>query len=330
MINTRVRRGPVDSGNGGRVRLGQDRSVPRLVDVPEPYRSRPFRYGDAVRAGLSDKLLRGPRFWAPFPGVRVPCTLPDTLEVRCRAAGLILPEHAAFSHRTAALLCELPVPAAGHGTGALEIIVPPGAVVPRIVGIVGHTGLILDDVAEVREVQVVRPERTFFHLAPSLPLDNLVVLGDAIVRSWCSVEQLIGRASGLTRHRGIVRARSALQLIKLGVDSPMETRLRLMIIRAGLPCPTVNADVFDQFGGWIARPDLAYPHLKIAIEYDGDHHRTDKQQWRRDRARDENLRHLGWVVITLTAADVLEHQDRTIARIARYYRARTEALRAAA
>ncbi|WP_147375385.1 hypothetical protein [Jiangella rhizosphaerae] len=42
-------------------------------------------------------------------------------------------------------------------------------------------------------------------------------------------------------------------------------------------------NVIDETGAWLARPDLSYPHLKIAIEYDGDHHRTDQRQWRHDK-----------------------------------------------
>lgn len=291
----------------------------RKVKVPEPFRLGPFRYADAIRAGLTHGFLNGPTFRAPYPGIRVPCTVPDTLLVRCQAASLLVPADAAFSHHTAATLCSLPVPESDE----VHVIVAPGAVVPQIGGIFGHTGLHLDDAVEADGLRVVTPERTFFHLATTLTVEQLVLLGDAIVRQWCSVGQLIGRAAGLARHRGIARAREALQLIKPGVDSAMESRVRLMIIRAGLPCPVVNIDVFDTAGRWIARPDLSYPHLKIAIEYDGDHHRTEKHQWRRDRQRDESLRHAGWVVITLTADDVFRRPEATVARIAHYYRLRS-------
>jgi hypothetical protein len=103
----------------------------------------------------------------------------------------------------------------------------------------------------------------------------------------------------------------------------METRVRLLLVRAGLPCPEVNRDVFDLAGSWLAPPDLSYPALKIAIEYDGDHHRTDRKQWRRDRARDANLREAGWIVITLTADDVFRYPDRTVAKVWHHYRIRS-------
>ncbi|WP_074946281.1 endonuclease domain-containing protein [Jiangella alba] len=203
-----------------------------------------------------------------------------------------MPSTAAFSHETAALLCDLPVP---EFDGDLDVMVPPGVVVPRLAGTDGHVGLDPATVIEVRGLPVVAPERTFVHLAATWRRDDLVVLGDAILR----------------------------RLIRPGVDSPMETRVRLLIVDAGLPCPEIGANVIDDTGAWLARPDLSYPSLRIAIEYDGDHHRTDQRQWRRDRFRDERLRDLGWIVIPLTADDVLRYPRRTVERIRRYVHLRS-------
>lgn len=317
--------------------------MPPLARIPSEFLDAPFRRDEAIRAGLTDNVLRGPQFRRPFPGVRIPCTLPDTIKVRCAAAALILPGEAAFSHETAIELCALPLPRhpakeqdgetsrpetdheqRSQAPRPIHVIVPPGHVVPHIDGIVSHTGLDPADVVEVDGLRVVAPGRTFFHLAPSLTVTELVVLGDAIVRHWTAREELVGRAAGMSRRRGIVRAREAVGLVCAGVDSPMETRVRLLLVRAGLPCPAVNRDVYDAAGGWLARPDLSYPALKIAIEYDGDHHRTDRKQWRRDRARDANLREAGWIVITLTADDVFRYPDRTVATVWRHYRTRSD------
>lgn len=54
----------------------------------------------------------------------------------------------------------------------------------------------------------------------------------------------------------------------------METRTRLLLVFAGLPCPETNVPVFDDHGQWIGRPDLAYRRLRLAIQYEGDVHRT--------------------------------------------------------
>lgn len=293
--------------------------MPPHLDIPEPFRTAPFRLADALAAGVPRGLLSGPQFRRPFSGVRVACTVPDTLSIRCQALSLVIPDDAAFSHETAAALCELPIP---RFDDDVDVTVPPGIVVPQIAGVDGHTGLVLDDVVDVNGLRVVHPERTFYDLAATLRLDDLVALGDAVVRGWSTPESLMGRVADMRRRRGVVVARQALALIRPGVDSPMETKVRLMIMRAGLPCPDVNVDIWDDAGGWLARPDLAYVKLKIAIEYDGDHHRTDKRQWRRDRARDANLREAGWIVITLTADDVHRYAHRTVERIRRHYAAR--------
>ncbi len=95
----------------------------------------------------------------------------------------------------------------------------------------------------------------------------------------------------------------------------METRLRLLIVHAGLPEPAINRDVIGRHGGWLARPDLSYPDWKIAIEYDGDRHRVDSRQWRRDIARRENLEADGWIVLVITAVDVYQRPAPTLMRI---------------
>ena len=60
--------------------------------------------------------------------------------------------------------------------------------------------------------------------------------------------------------------------------------MRLTVIDAGLPQPEVNYDVIEA-GRWLGQVDLAYPELRIAIEYEGEHHLTDPLQWAEDIAR---------------------------------------------
>jgi very-short-patch-repair endonuclease len=94
----------------------------------------------------------------------------------------------------------------------------------------------------------------------------------------------------------------------------METRLRLLLVRAGLPAPCVNRDVVED-GAWLARPDLSYPLQRIAIEYEGDHHRTDRRQWKRDKARRRLLEDHGWLVIEVIDDDVYKTPELTVARV---------------
>lgn len=97
--------------------------------------------------------------------------------------------------------------------------------------------------------------------------------------------------------------REALPLARFHVESPKETETRLLVCQAGLVEPVVQYNVRDQ-GRFVARVDLAYPDLKIAVEYEGDGHRTKKEQWRADIRRQRELENLGWIVIRLTQADL--------------------------
>jgi very-short-patch-repair endonuclease len=92
----------------------------------------------------------------------------------------------------------------------------------------------------------------------------------------------------------------------------METRLRLLLVGAGLPDPAVQYEVVA--GGQRYRLDLAYPGLRLAIEYDGDHHR-ERETFRRDVARLNALRTAGWTVLRFTAADVLRHPERVVVQV---------------
>ncbi|MGC1213548.1 MAG: DUF559 domain-containing protein [Micromonospora sp.] len=97
-------------------------------------------------------------------------------------------------------------------------------------------------------------------------------------------------------------------------ESPMETRLRLLLLDAGLGPLTAHHDVLDARGRFVGRVDLAWPALRVAVEYDGDHHR-ERAHFRQDVARLNALRAAGWLVLRFTADDVLRHPARTVALV---------------
>lgn len=84
-------------------------------------------------------------------------------------------------------------------------------------------------------------------------------------------------------------ARRAASLAREGVDSPQETRLRLLLVLAGLPEPQVNLILRGRDGSWRKRYDVAYEHLRLIIEYDGRKHADDTKQWLTDIFRREEL-----------------------------------------
>lgn len=300
--------------------------MPRQIPVPQEFLCRPVTVAKAVAAGVSRSVLDGPRFRRAFHGVRVPIGLPDTVAVRAAAAALIVPEPFAFCGPTAAQLCGLPLPVALQECSDTHVLVPTAARVPRhrsVPGWIlrGHSGLRLDDVGRLGGFPVLGVAPLFVQLAADVGLHDLVALGDAMVRRWIGGIDLAAVIQRAHSRRGVRRARQAVDLVRPRVDSPMETRVRLMVVDAGLPCPITGYVVHDH-SGWIGEVDLAYPEWKIAIEYDGDVHRT-RRAWAADHAKTQLLLDAGWVVIRLTARDVLHTPALTIHRLRQHIKAAT-------
>ena len=88
------------------------------------------------------------------------------------------------------------------------------------------------------------------------------------------------RDAALAWHgRGAKLARRAARFVRDGVDSAMETRLRMLLVLAGLPAPEVNFILHHPDGSWWMRFDMCYPALKLIIEHDGRQHAEDSRQW---------------------------------------------------
>jgi hypothetical protein len=111
-------------------------------------------------------------------------------------------------------------------------------------------------------------------------------------------------------------------LVRERVDSPKETELRLLLVLAGFPEPETNKHVLDDAGGWIARPDLVYRVLKLALEYDGRQHAEDPRQWAKDIRRRELLDAAGWRTLVITNRDLAHFPSQTLMRVALVMRER--------
>jgi hypothetical protein len=277
--------------------------APRPGAVPVTLDGGPFRLSDARRLGVSRDRLRGSAFRHPTRSVYVSAEIAADLELEAGSWALVLPPSAAMFGTTAAAWYGLPVPR----DEAFHVIVPAGDVVPRRrTGLVPHEGLGEHEWSIQRGLRVTTPERTWLDLASVLGRTQLVIAGDAMVSGGLTTVEAIQVVSAVTRRRrGVVLAREAAALVRSGVDSPPETIVRLIIVDGGLPCPQTGLDVYDDGGGWIGRPDLCYLALKLAIQYEGDVHRTTKKRWRADISRDEVLLDHGWDVIRVTGYDLL-------------------------
>lgn len=259
--------------------------------------------------GIPTQLARRAELDRPFHGVRSSGLDLDATSDLARAfAAVVLPGQA-FSHSTALALHRVPLPSS-HGD-RLHLSVEFPRTPPRGAGIHGHA-LRRHLIQDVAGLPVAPPATAWCQAAALLSKDDLVAIGDRLVTgervtggrapALTSIEEL---ASELALHAGSpgsARASWALTRIRRGVDSIMETRLRLTLVRAGLPEPEVDAEVIT--AGRAFHVDLAYPELRIAIEYEGDQHRTDQLRFRRDITRREALEATGWRVIRVTVDDL--------------------------
>lgn len=293
--------------------------------LPNSLPNGPFTVQTGRDLGMTKRELYGRSVVIPFPGTRLPADGPWDLAARCGALALTLPDSSAFSHVTALRLQGIEEPWRLEADEQMHVVVRTAGDRPQRRGVTAHVASDTVLTKRVAGVQVTTPAQTWIHLAASLTVDELVVLGDAMTRRKapaCALEDLRAVLAEAGSRRGVRRAAEALPLIRPRTDSSMETRTRLVLVRGGLPCPQVNEDQFTDSGEFLAMPDMAYPGLKIAIEYAGDVHR-DPDVWRRDVNREARMRDHDWDVITVIVEHVLQRPEFLVARVRRSMRAQS-------
>jgi len=271
----------------------------------------PFTTAQARSHGITLRELAGPDYEKLFRGVHARRGAGPRALLRAKGALLVHPPGAVASRWTAARLLGVPVP-----YDELEhVTVSSEDDRRRRQGIRCHIAQL--SAAEVQVVQGVRitaPLRLFVDVAEFLSLVDLVVAGDWMVRHrLVTVERLVRFTRDSTiAHAG--RARRAASYVRDRVDSPMETRLRLLLVLAGLPEPEVNRELRDELGV-LMRLDLCYPALRLAVEYDGRQHLTSSAQWERDVERRNDLVAQGWILLTVTSRGIHRTPEETVRRV---------------
>jgi hypothetical protein len=264
-----------------------------------------------ARGLLTPKQLRSSAWVRLRQDVYADASLPLTYRLRISAVGLALPEGAGFAGRSAAVLW-----GAAWVAGAadqVEVVLPsgtrwnPGAEV-RVRSILPGREL----VRRGRWAITSRAD-TAVDLIRFIGVTDGVVLLDRLVREGVVRLPEVRRvAQELPRCWGSGRAREVAGLADGLAESAQETRLRLLVHRAGLPTPVAQYRVRDA-DGFVARLDFAYPDLKLAIEYDGMWH-GERSAVLDDRRRLNRLVAAGWLILHVTADD-LDHPGRLLARL---------------
>lgn len=275
-----------------------------------------FRGSRAVAAGLvTPDRLRGPGFRRLFPDVYVRADLPEDLRLRSLAAYRLVEGRGVLSGYSAALLLDADC-APSPGTPA-EVTVPGGGQ-RRHPGLCVHrNALHPGEICTVEGVRVTTPLRTAFDLARLACPDEAVVAVDRLAnRHRFHPDLLLNFGARYRGCRGVAQLPEVLCRADRFAGSPMETRLRLAVVAAGLPRPKVQWVVQDEAARTAYWLDLAWPEARVGVEYDGGLH-LDPARVRRDIARHTRLLDLGWRVYRYTVADLLGGLDRIVADLRR-------------
>jgi hypothetical protein len=164
-------------------------------------------------------------------------------------------------------------------------------------------------------IRVTTPQRTAFDLGRSMSVTRSVPILDALSRATnLEVADVVSLGAAKPGSRGIRRLRSALKLVDGGAESPQESRVRLLLVAAGLPPPETQIEFTDEFGMARIRVDMGWRKWRVAVEYDGVQHWSDRYQRSWDIDRIAMLEAMGWAVVRVSA-EMLSRPDVIIERV---------------
>lgn len=268
----------------------------------------PFTTSTATAAGVTRNALRGPAWRQLFRGVWIAAQLPVDRSTWLAAARLVLPVDAVLCLWSALDLL-------GFDLRAPDDVVVHAAFdhkPPRTRSGMQLRQLALHPTDALRRGGwlVTSPLRTAFDCARLLPFVEAVVVVDALAHAQViGLEDLAAYAGDRPAVRSVRQVGKVLAAADRRSESPMETRLRLLLVAAGVHGLVPQWTVRTATGRFVARLDLAIPELKIAIEYDGAWHW--KQRRSDDRRRDA-VRGLDWTVLVFSAEDYYRHPDQLV------------------
>lgn len=258
----------------------------------------PFRGSEAVGAGvLTAPQLRGPAVRRLFQDVYVPAAIPDTHELRCEAAALVLHPEAVITGRSAATLRGVPL---ARTKDSIELVVPEAVRIFRRTGLdIRRTERRDDESQPWGRIGLATPLRMGLDLLLDRALPDAVADLDAVLRAGLVDRSELRRMLSQRRDRGIVSARRAEELADPRAESPPESRMRVWLVLDGLR-PEPQYWIEDSRGR-LVRADLAFPEQQVAVEYDGSWRNGELWALNHDRDRLNRVQAVGWEVVFVTA-----------------------------
>ncbi|SCL40816.1 Transcriptional regulator, AbiEi antitoxin, Type IV TA system [Micromonospora pallida] len=267
-------------------------------------------------------MLRGLAWQRLLPDVYVhrAAHRPDNHRMWCEAVALVLPAGAALAGPSAAYLWGAGLP---PGDAPVTVVLPRAARMrPHSRVAVTRSVLAESDLTVHEGLPVTTALRTAFDLGRRPPRTEAVVAVDALLHHRAvDLSALREYATQRAGWPGLPLLREVLSVVEPVAGAPMETRLRLLLLDAGLPTPLVRYDVHDAGGKFVGRVHLAYPGRRVAVEYEPGPPR-EPDLLRQEATRFHALRAAGWRVVRCTADDVLRHPVRTVRMVAAALRGR--------
>lgn len=292
-------------------RGGGNRARPTALQ-PDMDLTTPFRGSTAVRAGATTwRRLTGPAFDQLGPDLYIAAGTRLDLRGRATATALGVPGAVIGGYAAADALGADCAPR----DAVVDLVVGRRRVRPRE-GVRVHQDLLRDEEVWCHEgLLVTSPLRTAFDLARSLAHDDAVVAVDALAQAHdLEVDELLTYPARRENPRGTLQLPAVVADADARAESPPETRARLLMHRAGLT-PVPQLEVYDDLGVFVGRLDFAWEELRLGAEYQGDHHRTDREQWLRDARRLAEFAACGWAVLPITARDVYRFPRQFVRRM---------------
>ena len=247
----------------------------------------------------AERLLREMQVWRVMHGAYVGAEHPDTPDVRLAALDHVAPAHAVLSGRTALWAQGVDL---GSAPSPVELAVPRGLQLRKRTGVRIRSMECGDaDVVQLEGRLALSPARAVVDIARFEGLVEGVAIADAALRAGVTsaplIEGALARAHGL---RGVVAARSIVDHLEPRSESLMESRVRMTLVRGGIPRPEAQVDFYD---GWahVGRADLFLDG--VVFEYDGFEVHDRRKAFARDRQRANGLTAGGLVVVRFTSDD---------------------------
>ncbi|MGC1211562.1 MAG: hypothetical protein WA890_09915, partial [Micromonospora sp.] len=304
--------------------FGQGWGVARTPRRPAELVGKVFFARDAVNQGLLTRNdLRSSAWRQVFHNVYADARLEISHRTRCRAAACwLFPPGCAIAGRSAVAVLGGPSP---REQEPIEVLVDPSSRFGPLAGLLIHVAAWREgEVQRLDGMPVTTGARTCWDLACWHDVVEAVALIDALLHCGAvRLEELQGYLAARRGDRGVRRFADAVGLVDGGAESLPESRLRVRLVRAGLPRP-VTQHVITRDGRFVARVDLAWPNLKVAVEYDGQWH-DDPAQFHRDRQRLNRMVGDDWIVLHVTSKRMKEDFDGLLAEIRTALRSRHRA-----